>query len=262
MLFLSFIFTSCHIEGSLLKAFQLKQIKNTSDLYRAIQHFDTDEVMELINKGADPNYCKGEIGWVESNPLGVLSWYNTRHYFGSTRVNPDPLPDIAIFNILVNAGADINRRPYIWSHVNRVNNEEFEHIIRHRKINHESMDESDIIDEELQLVDDVNRLIKCFLSAGADPDKLGHPYPYSNNLGVLFLNDKKADKYFSKGTRAINEAIEKGILWERQVDLLLQYTKLDKESLEAAKRSNDPDMIEKINKLWELQQATGVSRSE
>ena len=26
---------------------------------------------------------------------------------------------------------------------------------------------------------DANRLIEAFLKAGADPDKLGHPYPFS-----------------------------------------------------------------------------------
>jgi hypothetical protein len=250
LLFLLFIFTSCYIEGGLLKTIQLKKIKNSSDLYRAIQFFDTDKVIELINKGYDPNYCKGEIGWVDSNPLDVISWYNTRDYFGSKRDIPDPIPDIAILNILVNAGADINRRPYIWALVYLANNDIFEWIIRQRKANHESMNEFDILDEELQFVNDVNRLIKGFLSVGADPDKLGHPYPYSNNIGVLFLNDKSANRYFSKGTRAINVAIEKGILWESHVDLLLQYTKLDKESIKAAERSNDPNMIEKINKLW------------
>jgi hypothetical protein len=223
------------------------------DLYNAIQFFDTDKVIEIINKGGDPNYCIGEAGWVDSNPLAVLSWYNTRRYFGSEKKIPEPIPDIAVLDILVNGGADINRRPYIWAIVYQANNDSFETIIRHRKYNHESMDKDDIIEEEMQFVNDVNRLLKGYLDAGADPDKLGHPYPYSNNLGVVFLSDKRANKYFSKGTRAINIAIEKGILWESQVNLLLQYTNLDETSLEAAERSKDPAMIEKINKLWELQ---------
>jgi len=243
----SFIFISCHASSG----------KPARELYNAIQFFDTDKVFEIINKGGDPNYCKGEAGWVDSNPLAVLSWYNTRNYFGVERKIPDPIPDIAILNILVNAGADINRRPYIWEIVYIANNDVFEGIIRDRKNNHVSIDEHDIYEEEMQFVNDVNRLLKGFLESNANPDKLGHPYPYSNNLSVVLLSDKRADKYFSKGTRAINIAIEKGILWESQVDLLLQYTKLDDESLKAAERSNDPAMVEKINNLWEIQQRSG-----
>jgi hypothetical protein len=41
--------------------------------------------------------------------------------------------------------------------------------------------------------------------------------------------------------------------WESQVDLLLQYTTLDKDSLKAAKQSKDKAMIEKITKLWNEQ---------
>jgi hypothetical protein len=233
--------------------------KLARELYNAIQFFDVDKVIEVINEGGDPNYCLGEAGWVDSNPLDVLSWYNTRSYFGVTKKIPDPLPDITILDILVNSGADINRRPYIWAIVYIANNDDFEYIIRHRKINHESMDESDIMEEELQFVADVNRLLEGFLVAGADPDKLGHPYPYSYHLDVVFFNDRRANRYFSKGTRAINVAIEKGILWENQIDLLLQYTKLDEESLKAAERSNDPAMIEKINTLWRKQQDTNIS---
>ena len=100
-------------------------------------------------------------------------------------------------------------------------------------------------------VKDANRVLRALLEAGADPDKLGHPYPFGFDWKVPFLTDKKANKYFAQGTRAINEAIEKGIIWESQVDLLLKYTSLDEESLKAADRSNDPAMIEKIQKLWQ-----------
>ena len=63
----------------------------------------------------------------------------------------------------------------------------------------------------------------------------------------------EAEKYFAKGTRPINEAIKKGMRWENQVDLLLQYTTLDKDSLKAAKQSKDKAMIEKITRLWNEQ---------
>jgi hypothetical protein len=44
------------------------------------------------------------------------------------------------------------------------------------------------------------------------------------------------------------------MVWESQVDLLLRYVKLDEASLEAARESGDPGMVEKINRLWEEQQ--------
>jgi hypothetical protein len=102
-------------------------------------------------------------------------------------------------------------------------------------------------------VADANRLLEAFLKTGTDPDKLGHPYPFSSDAMDVKITDKQANEYFVQGTRAVNVAIEKGILWESQVDLLLQYTKLDEESLKAAERSNDPVMIEKIKNLWKEQ---------
>jgi len=69
------------------------------------------------------------------------------------------------------------------------------------------------------------------------------------------MTEEEANEYHAKGTRPINEAIKKGMRWESQVDLLLQYTTLDEDSLEAAKESKEPAMIEKINKLWNEQNA-------
>jgi hypothetical protein len=98
-------------------------------------------------------------------------------------------------------------------------------------------------------------VLEAFLKAGADPDKRGHPYPYSYEAMRNRITDEEADEYFAQGTRPINEAIKKGIRWERQVDLLLQYTVLDEDSLIAARESRDPAMIEKITKLWDEQNA-------
>jgi hypothetical protein len=101
---------------------------------------------------------------------------------------------------------------------------------------------------------DANRVLAALLEAGADPDKLGHPFPFGYDRKLPRFTDEKANKYFANGTRAINEAIKKGIFWESQVDILLQYTNLDEDSLIAAKESGDSAMIEKITKLWEEQQ--------
>jgi hypothetical protein len=224
--------------------------------YRALYTNDAELVKRFLEAGTDPNYCRGENGWVDSNPLKVLaeSFYNTYDYgYGSRpKVVPDPVPDVEIFWLLLNAGADINKLPYIWDRVFIYSNQSLDRK-RQRIIRDIASGNAALEEEKRTFIKDANRLLEAFLKAGADPDKLGHPYPFGYDWKVPFLTDKKANKYFSKGTRAINIAIEKGIVWESQVDLLLQYTTLDEESLKAAERSGDPAMVEKINALWKKQ---------
>jgi len=224
--------------------------------YNAIYIKDVNLVKKFLEAGVDPNRCKGENGWVDSNPLKVVveGFFNTYDYRNQKPKNiSEPVPDVAIIQLLVVAGADINRLPYVWDRVYRWGNEKYKWIIDQRKIEGLSLD-PDIIQMEMETyVKDANRVLAALLEAGADPDKLGHPFPFSYDWKVSFLTDKKANKYFIEGTRAINEAIKKGITWESQVDLLLKYTKLDENSILAARESNDPIMIEKITKLWEIQ---------
>ena len=151
------------------------------------------------------------------------------------------------------AGADINARPYVWFEVFATDNENI-NLLQRLKNYQGDFDENPEFKKNVDtFIDDINRYLSALLKAGADPDKLGHPYPFSHDAIKARITDKQANEYFSRGTRAINIAIEKGIIWESQVDLLLQYTKLDEESLKAAERSNDPAMIEKIEKLWKAQ---------
>ena len=181
-------------------------------------------------------------------------------------------------------GADIHHRPYIWYKVNEFGNEyverqlEFEYSSMAREIvniedeselearddrpysvrvqglaDQLEMEDSERENKFKQFIDNSNKVITVLLEMGADPDQKGHPFPFTREAISKMMNDKKAAKYFAQGTRAINEAIEKGMRWESQVDLLLQYTSLDEESLNAAQRSNDPEMIEKINALWKNQ---------
>jgi hypothetical protein len=188
---------------------------------------------------------------MDSNPLNVVAedFYDTYARQRSGMAIPDPPPDVAVLNLLVKAGADINRRPYIWDRVFVYNNYDFKGIEDQREADHESTAPSAMKVEIDNFIEDANRLIEAFIEAGADVDKRGHPYPF-RNAGI---NDKLANEYFAQGSRAINVAIEKGIVWESQVDLLLKYTKLDEESLKAAAQSNDPKMVEKITKLWQEQ---------
>lgn len=224
--------------------------KDPSYFYGFLYENRVDMVRRCLESGADPNECRGEFGWMDSNPLKVLteSFYNTYDYENQMpKILTETAPDVAIIKLLIDAGADINRLPYVWDRVHRCGNGYISTYIR-------DIGERDVF------IQDANRVLAALLEAGADPDKLGHPYPFSNDWRKLrSFTDKKAHKYFEKGTRAINEAIEKGIVWESQVDLLLQYTKLDEESLKAAERSNDPAMVEKIKSLWEEQQS-GVRR--
>ena len=63
---------------------------------------------------------------------------------------------------------------------------------------------------------------------------------------------KKARRKFKskKATTPLYEAIKKGMRWESQVDLLIEYGALvDKSCLEAAKLSGDDQMIKKIERI-------------
>ncbi len=228
--------------------------KLAKDLYNAVYQRQIEWTKEILANGADPNYCRGESGWVDSNPLNVVSESHYTTYYRRLRgeVIPEPALDVAIFTLLIEAGADINRRPYIWNRVHLYKHEDFNRLWKSVMVNGEYVGvEADLKESSIK---DANRLLEAFLKAGADPDKLGHPYPFSSEAMYARITDEEADTYFAQGTRAINEAIKKGMAWESQVDLLLQYTSLDEKSLEAAQESNDPAMIEKIHTLWQEQQ--------
>ena len=232
-----------------------KQIEQRM-FYNAIYREDADMVQEYLNQGLDPNYCYGECGWVDSNPLSIVAedGYDTYWIFWRGEEIPDPTPDVVTLQVLIDGGADVNLRPYIWDRVYKFDNKKLNRLWGSSITN----GKPDGVEEDMKeyFIKDANRIIEAFLKAGADSDMLGHPYPFSYEATRARITDDQAREYFSKGTRAINEAIEKGIAWESQVDLLLQYTQLDEESLKAAERSKDPAMVKKIQKLWELQQKT------
>lgn len=256
LFFISCILLSCNSLFSTVNSEVVKQ----KDLYRAVYRgssgFELDKVSETLKKVKNPNYCIGESGWSDSNTLSVVaeSFYSTYIRLYDKREVPYKKPDVEVFNILLEHGADLSERPFIWERVNLFNNLSLEMTIDSIKIEDENITNNDIKQVQNWYIQDCNRLLVAFLEAGANPDMLGHPYPFSYEGMKEGMTDEKADEYFKNGTRAINVAIEKGIVWESQIDLLLEYTTLDEESLEAAKRSNDPLMIEKINTLWKEQQ--------
>jgi hypothetical protein len=247
-----------------------EEVHQRVELYWAITIYDVDSVKKYMENGYDPNVCRGE-GWYEATPLNIIakSFYDTYARFGSPkREMPEPLPDVEMFQLLVDAGADVNRRPYIWCRVYTYKNSYLESIARDKNLGRlgrepsTSKEMEDLKDqhimEPLYFINDANRVIEAFLKAGADPDMRGHPYPYSYEAKLYGMNDEEANKYFSQGVRPINEAIRKGMRWESQVDLLLQYTTLDEDSLKAAKESKDRAMRKKIEKLWKEQNTGSI----
>jgi hypothetical protein len=224
-------------------------------MYAAIAWRDVEEIREFLEQGYDPDQCLGSEGWNSSNPLVVIMRrvYFTLVDYENNRPIPEPTPDVAMMRALVEGGADIHRFPYIWRGVYGYSNDSIEQIQTKVGVYHNgelvaTQEEAD--QEKARYVQDVNRLIEAYLEAGAGPDKPGHPYPFRPAKKDFFMTNEEANAYFSKGTRAINEAIKKGVVWESQVDLLLRYTTLDEASLEAARESNDPAMIGKIYRLW------------
>jgi len=280
ILTISFVTVSCNLKGIAEILFQDKvnTRQNTEritqeeasrwvELYWAITIKDTDKVREYMEEGYDPNKCMGEEGWMVKTPLNVVarSFYDTFAMLKIGKEIPEPLPDVAILQSLVEAGANVNERPYIWCRVYTFNQLALKHILRedilYRKKTvaktDEEIEELNIqrYEEALSFVNVSNRVLEAFLKAGADPDKRGHPYPYSLEAKRMRITDEEANGYFAKGTRPINEAIKKGMWWESQVDLLLQYTTLDEDSLKAAEESKEPAMVEKITRLWNEQKA-------
>jgi len=169
------------------------------------------------------NRSIGEQGYRDRNPLNIIakSFYDTytRKILGMNI--PYPLPDVEMFRLLVEAGADVNRRPYIWCRVYAWDNFFLDYIAERKNLirteqppnTREELEEYENkkIIEPIYFVNDANRVIEAFLKAGADPDKREHPYPYTIEANRAKITDEEADKYFAKGTRPINEAIKKGI---------------------------------------------------
>ena len=228
------------------------------DMGWSLRALNVEKIKQYLEEGYDPNHCFGEEGWMASTPLNMIARSHYTTYFRIQRGEaiPDPPPDVAILHMLVAAGADINRWPYVWHRVHADGNRSLEIALAKPATFHMGVPEAtseEAYEEAVSVVNDVNRVLEAFLELGADPDKLGHPMPYSYEAFLANMWDEDVEVYFAQGTRAINEAIKKGMWWESQVDLLLRYTKLDEDSLKAAEESGDPAMVEKINKLWKEQ---------
>ena len=217
--------------------------------YNAVYRRDVNLVKELLEEGADANKCRGEAGWVDSNPLKIVAESFENTVFSGKK---DNFNDVQLLNLLVDYGADINRLPYIWARVYTWGNEELESSLESTYKYHR--DEIGERNPTEYFVNDSNRLLKAMLERGMNPNMKGHPVPYTHRLKLLFFTDRIAFMYFnsSEASTPLYEAIKKGMRWESQVDLLLEYgAKLDDSCLIAAKLSGDEQMFLKVQKLLE-----------
>ena len=214
--------------------------KKDREFYYSISNlaYRVEEINERLMNGQNPNSCYGECGWIESNPLLLISQYHYDIYYREKYGQdiPEPTPDILVFNLLIDYGADINMYPYIY-------------IIVYTRTDHRKRSNK----EELLYIEGSNKILKEFLEKGADPNAKGNHrafdwQTYDDNLSYEAFQKmcKEPD-----ATSPLYEAIKKGIKWESQVDLLLEYGAiLDESCLEAAKLSGDKEMMEKINSLY------------
>ena len=204
-------------------------------------------VQDYLDAGCDPNYCLLLAeGWQYRNPLmlfNTAAMYNTAY----NKENPT-YPDKDVFNTLVKAGADVGKYPYVWAavfcHSNRT-------IDRLKSFVGDGQTEAKLEFQINGFISDSNRVLKLFLDAGADVNRKGNPVPFDYEKSKK-MTEEEVRRHFNspEATTPLYEAIKKGMLWESQVDLLLEYgAALDESCIEAARLSGDDAMIEKVERL-------------
>ena len=225
-----------------------EQRKQARAFYNAIVRYEwePEKVKEMLAAGADPNYCYGECGWVQNNPLMLLSEMSFSSYYFEKKHGyvPDITPDVALLDDLLSYGADIDKYPYVWAIVYRNGNGYIRDL--------EKQETKDVAKVKIEsTIADTDRILRAFLEKGADVNKRGDPYPFSGDSPDN-MSDEVLNMYFNKGSTPLYEAIKKGMRWESEIDLLLKYGAIiDESCLEAAKLSGEEAMVEKIQKLFD-----------
>ena len=225
-----------------------EQRKQARAFYNAIVRYEwePEKVKEMLAAGADPNYCYGECGWVQNNPLMLLSEMSFSSYYFEKKHGyvPDITPDVALLDDLLSYGADIHKYPYVWAIVYRNGNGYIRDL--------EKQETKDVAKVKIEsTIADTDRILRAFLEKGANVNKRGDPYPFSGDSPDN-MSDEVLNMYFNKGSTPLYEAIKKGMRWESEIDLLLKYGAIiDESCLEAAKLSGEEAMVEKIQKLFD-----------
>ena len=220
------------------------------DYFKALLTHNVEKTRVFLDANYDPNRCVVLIGnWEEYNPLLVVvsNRFSCWDVNTNTRKDLETYDDVELINLLAEYGADVNLLPYIWKRVYVDSND----FIKSRT---EHFPEDIAAEKTLCLIEDSNRVIKALLDNGANPNYKGHPAPFDedNYFYYISMTVKKARRKFKskKATTPLYEAIKKGMRWESQVDLLIEYGALvDKSCLEAAKLSGDDQMIKKIERI-------------
>jgi|GEM_PF-5538076 len=228
-----------------------EQRKQARAFYNAIVRYEwePEKVKEMLAAGADPNYCYGECGWIQNNPLIETArsmFFDAAGFKEVYGYVPNPLPDEGRLIDLLNYGADIHKYPYAWIIVYRYGN----YYIHDEQLKEQDKNLMDYYISDY--IKNANRLLSAFIRMGASADAKGNHIAFDWQT----YNDNLSYEEFcklcktSEATTPLYEAIKKGIQWESQVDLLLEYgAQLDESCKKAAQESGDTAMIEKINKL-------------
>ncbi len=205
-----------------------------------------NDVEDYLNAGYDPNYClKFNDGWQYRNPLMLFNSSFINLTYNNTQKEAVE-PDVVVFDLLVANGADVNKYPYVWASVYLHDNKKIE-VFKKDYPNDPRRVEALIA----CYISDANRVLRMFLEAGSDVNRKGHKKPFDKKYCTK-ISELQIQKLFDsdEATTPIYEAIKKGMLWESQVDLLLEYgAEMDESCLEAARLSDDEAMIRKITGL-------------
>ncbi len=217
------------------------------DLMRFEDYIITNDLQgmrEYFAEGYSPDICAGGGRWSSENPLWRVCGYK--------RDASDML------EVLLEAGADVTLRPYIWRALDiYVLTEKDIAWMNAQKEKKQEQLKVMTLEEAYQtflqrkeyrtdgiILESMYKRVSLLIEYGADVDMKGAP-------DMFLLPWITHQQYFEEeGTYPIELAIKDNL--PTIVDLILAHSKigLTEECLKIAEETNDPVMIEKIQSLW------------